>query len=164
MPDKVTTPPRSEMYPQSATPKPTVVLVPRPDPTPDSWYVERRDALMDGDAGMLPAGYTCADQRTEYESMAVAETNPPAATLDSISPNSFTLGGADFALQAIGTNFAADSIIVFDSSPLTTTFVSATELNSATILGSSLTTPKSIPVVVRRPESPDTAALTFSVA
>jgi hypothetical protein len=155
------TPQPPKMYPQSATPIQTT-LTPRPDPTPDSWYITRRDALMEGDTGTLPSGDTCVEQRTEYADLAVEETTPPAATLDSINPSSATAGGPDITLQAIGTGFAADSVIVFNASPLTTTFVSATELNSATILGSSLAA-GSFPVLVRRPASPDTAPVNLTV-
>jgi hypothetical protein len=117
---------------------------------------------MDGDAGMLPAGYTCADQRVEYETMAVEAATPPAATLDSINPTTAVAGGPDIQIQAIGTNFVSGDAIVFNSSPLTTTFTSATQLDSATILGSSLTA-GAMPVLVRR-GSTDTAPLTLTVS
>jgi hypothetical protein len=136
--------------------------MPRPDPTPDSWYVERRDALMEGDAGTLPSGDTCGEQRQEYADLAVESTTPAAATLDSIVPSSATVGGSDFSFQAIGTNFTAGDTIVFNASPLTTTFVSTTELGSATVLGSSLIA-GSFPVLVRR-GSTDTPPLNFTVA
>jgi hypothetical protein len=185
MPDKVVTPPASAMIPQTATPKaggsakvdqpaknlegatPSQhVLTPKPDPTPDSWYVTRRDALMDGDPGVLPDGSTCAEQRTEYADIAVAEATPPAgpaAALTSIAPAAFTIGGSDFQLVATGTDFAAGDTIVFGPSPLTTTFVSATELDSATIVGSSLQTAGPIPVVIRR-GAVDTAPVNFTVS
>jgi hypothetical protein len=140
-----------------------IVLVPKPEPTPDSWYIERRDALIEGDAGTLPAGYTCAEQRIEYSDMAVAEVTPPegpAATLTSINPTAATAGGPDVNIQAIGTNFVSGDAVVFNSAPLATTFTSATQLD-ATILGASLTA-GALPVVVRR-GAVDTAPLTLTV-
>ena len=82
MPDKVTTPPGSQMIPQTATPKaggsarvdqsvtaqegqtPSGhVLTPRPDPTPDQWYVDRRDALMEGDEAQDVVGWDADEPR-----------------------------------------------------------------------------------------------------
>jgi hypothetical protein len=136
------------------------VLTPRPDPTPDSWYITRRDAIIEGDPGVLPSGDTCAEQRTEYADIAVAESTPPAATLASIAPATGTVGQADFTLQAIGTDFASGDQIVINSVPSVTTFVSATEL-STPIVGSTLIA-GSFPVLVRR-GSVDTTPVNFTV-
>jgi hypothetical protein len=153
----------AEIKNQTATPPAATqhTLTPRPDPTPDSWYITRRDAILEGDAGTLPSGDTCADQRTEYADLAVEETTPAQATLDSINPAAGTVGMADFALQATGTNFAADSVVVFNATPLATTFVSVTELSGA-VIGATLAA-GAVPVLVRRPGSPDSAPLNFTV-
>lgn len=152
------------MRPGTATPLEApaqTAWAPKPDPTPDSWYVTRRDAILEGDDGTLPSGDSCVEQRQEYETLAVAETTPPAATLDSINPTAGTVGMADFNLQAIGTNFAADSVVVFNASALATTFVSTTELDGA-VIGATLAA-GSVPVLVRRPGTADTAPLNFTV-
>ena len=53
----------------------------------------------------------------------------PVPTLTSISPTSATAGGSVFVLTANGTNFAnsGESTIYWNGSPLTTTYVSATQ-------------------------------------
>ena len=159
MPNKVMQPPGSQMIPQTATPK-QLTLTPRPDPTPDSWQIDRRDALMEGDAGTLPSGSTCAEQREEYSDLAVEATTPAAATLTSITPATATLPSADLTLQAIGTGFVAGDQIVINSVPSATTVVSPTEL-STPITGSTLIA-GTFPVVVRR-GSTDTAPVNFTV-
>lgn len=63
---------------------------------------------------------------------------PPAEApvLTAISPESVTLqadGLGTFALTATGSGFSAESVIVFDGVDMATTFVSATELQAATV-------------------------------
>lgn len=135
-------------------------LTAKPDPTPDSWYITRRDALMDGDPGVLPSGDTCVEQRTEYSELAVEAGSPAAATLVSIAPATATVGGADFTLTATGTGFVAGDQIVINSVASPTTVVSATELNTP-LTGSTLIA-GAFPVVVRR-GSTDTPPQTLTV-
>src|SRR5204863_3644307 len=54
--------------------------------------------------------------------------NNPAPTLSWISPSSVTAGGAGFTLTATGTNFIAASILRWNGSDRTTTFMSSTQL------------------------------------
>jgi hypothetical protein len=135
-------------------------LTAKPEPTPDSWYITRRDALMDGDPGVLPSGDTCVEQRTEYSELAVEAGTPAAATLVSIAPATATVGGADFTLTATGTGFVSGDAIVVNNVPASTTLVSATELTTP-LVGANLTA-GALPVLVRR-GSTDTPPQTLTV-
>ena len=53
----------------------------------------------------------------------------PAITL--LSPSSATAGGPGFTLTVNGTGFVGTSVVNWNGSPLTTTFVSATQLTAA---------------------------------
>src|SRR2546427_888821 len=59
-------------------------------------------------------------------------TNPvPVPVLGALSPSSATAGGAAFTLTVNGTNFVASSVVRWNGSNRTTTFVSGTELRAA---------------------------------
>ena len=55
----------------------------------------------------------------------------PTPTITSISPSTVTAGGAAFTLTLTGTNFITGATVSFNSTALTTTFVSATQLTAA---------------------------------
>lgn len=55
----------------------------------------------------------------------------PAPSLASISPSSATAGGASFTLTANGTNFINGSVINWNGSALSTTYISATQLSAS---------------------------------
>ncbi len=55
----------------------------------------------------------------------------PTASLASLSPNSATPGGAAFTLTLTGANFPANSKVQWNGAPLTTAFVSASQLTAA---------------------------------
>jgi hypothetical protein len=57
--------------------------------------------------------------------------NNPAPTLTSISPNSRTAGGFPFTLTATGTNYVSGSVVRWNGSNRTTTYVSATKLKAS---------------------------------
>jgi len=61
----------------------------------------------------------------------------PAPTLTSISPASATAGGADFLLTVTGSNFVRNSVVRWNGSDRTTTFVTSTRL-TATVLASDI--------------------------
>src|SRR6184192_3092968 len=56
--------------------------------------------------------------------------NNPVPTTTSISPASTTAGSAQFTLTVNGTNFVSTSTVYWNGSPLTTTFVSSTQLTA----------------------------------
>lgn len=53
-----------------------------------------------------------------------------AATLTSVSPTSISAGGAAFTLTATGTGFTTASVVQWNGSALTTTFVSSTQVTA----------------------------------
>ncbi len=57
--------------------------------------------------------------------------NNPVPTTSAISPNPVAAGGSAFTLTVTGTNFNAQSIVRFNGSNRTTTFVNATTLQAA---------------------------------
>ncbi|MGH7496679.1 MAG: IPT/TIG domain-containing protein [bacterium] len=76
--------------------------------------------------------------------------NNPAPTSTSISPSSKTVGDAGFTMTVDGTNFVAGSVVRFNGSDRTTTFVSSTRL-TATVAASDLTTVGTFSVTVFNP-------------
>jgi YD repeat-containing protein len=71
-----------------------------------------------------PGGGTSGSQ-----TFTITSTNP-VPTLSSISPTSVSAGGAAFTLTATGTNFAITSVVRWNGSNRTTTYVSATQLQA----------------------------------
>jgi hypothetical protein len=69
-------------------------------------------------------------------SMTINPPTNPVPVLSSISPASAPVGGSDTTLDVIGTGFVPSSLVVWDATNLSTTFVSATHL--AATLGSAL--------------------------
>src|SRR2546429_2755210 len=59
----------------------------------------------------------------------ITATNP-VPTLTSISPNSTSVGGGTFTLTTTGTNFAITSVVRWNGTNRTTTFVSSTQLQA----------------------------------
>ena len=56
-------------------------------------------------------------------------TSADAPLISSLTPPNASVGGAPFTLVITGSNFTSSSVVTVDSSPRTTTFVSATELH-----------------------------------
>ncbi|MBZ5642600.1 MAG: choice-of-anchor D domain-containing protein [Acidobacteriia bacterium] len=76
--------------------------------------------------------------------------NNPVPTIASLSPNGTIAGGAGFTLTVNGTNFVATSVVNFNGSARTTSFVSATQL-TATIPSADIATVGSGNVTVTNP-------------
>jgi hypothetical protein len=76
--------------------------------------------------------------------------NNPAPTITSISPTSATTGGATFTLTVNGTNFIASSVVKWNGTVLTTSFVGATQV-TAQVPASDLATSGSASVTVTNP-------------
>lgn len=58
----------------------------------------------------------------------VTKSTLPPLKLNSISPTSVTVGGPSFMLTILGSGFSTYATVKWNSTPLTTTYVSATEL------------------------------------
>jgi len=93
----------------------------------------------------------------------ITATNPVPA-LSSISPTSAGAGGAAFTLTATGTNFAITSVVRWNGSNRTTTFVSHTQL-TAQISAADIATAGTVPVTVFTPTpgGGTSAASTFTI-
>jgi hypothetical protein len=70
---------------------------------------------------------------------------PPAIT--SLAPSLVVAGSGPFTLSVIGSNFVSGSTVLWNGTPLPTSFVSATQL-TASVLGSLIATPASALVTV----------------
>ena len=88
----------------------------------------------------------------------------PVVVLSSISPASAPVGSSAVSLSLTGKNFTSTSVVLWNGSPLATTFVNSTSL-TATIPASDFTTAATIPVTVQNPTAPASvsAAVNFQV-
>src|SRR5262249_43626106 len=82
--------------------------------------------------------------------------------ISSISPTCAGAGDPQFTLTVNGTNFVSTSIVNWNGSALTTTFVSFTQL-TATVPASSITNPGTASITVVSPCSATSNALTFPI-
>jgi prepilin-type N-terminal cleavage/methylation domain-containing protein len=73
--------------------------------------------------------------------------NNPLPTTTSIAPNATTTGGSQFTLTVNGTNFVGGSIVQWNGSALTTTFVSSSSL-TAVVPAASIASGGTVPVTV----------------
>ena len=94
----------------------------------------------------------------------IATASNPAPILSSINPNSTPSGSLDFTLTATGSNFITSSVIQWDGTNLTTTYVSATQLQ-ATISAASVASvgTASVTVFTPTPGGGTSSAQSFSV-
>ena len=76
--------------------------------------------------------------------------NNPSPTLATLSPSSATVGGAAFTLTVNGTNFNHSSVVTFNGTARTTTFVSATQLTIQVTTGD-IAALGSLPLFVTNP-------------
>ena len=93
----------------------------------------------------------------------IGAANTPV--LSSLSPNSATVGGAQFTLTANGSNFANGATVVWNGGLLSTTFVGATQL-TAIVPSSLIAATGSATITVNNPSGTLTTSnpLTFSIA
>lgn len=87
---------------------------------------------------------SCADGTFKF-------SNPnPAPAMASMSPTTLVAGGAAFTLTVNGTGFVKSSVVRWNGSPRTTTYVSATQLTAA-ITAADVATAGTISVTVSTP-------------
>jgi hypothetical protein len=93
-----------------------------------------------------------------------AVVNNPVPTLASISPTTAVANSGSFTLTVTGTNFINGSVINFNSTAKSTTYVSATTL-TATISNSDIAAAGTVPVTVTNsaPGGGTTSAVNFTV-
>ncbi|HLV81249.1 MAG TPA: choice-of-anchor tandem repeat GloVer-containing protein [Chthonomonadaceae bacterium] len=86
----------------------------------------------------------------------------PTPVLKSLSPASIDAGGPAFTLLVKGSSFANNSLVNWNASPLTTTYVSATELKAA-VPASLIASPGAAHVTVATPGGGASTAKTFTI-
>ncbi|KKP43137.1 MAG: Cell surface receptor IPT/TIG domain protein [Parcubacteria group bacterium GW2011_GWA2_33_14] len=74
----------------------------------------------------------------------------PIPVINSISPSAKTAGGLSFTLTVNGAGFISSSVVNFNASPRTTTYVSSTRL-TATITSTDITAVGNYPITVTSP-------------
>jgi uncharacterized protein (DUF1800 family) len=100
---------------------------------------------------------TSVADTTKSGNGAVALENP-VPTLTSVSPN--TIAPGSFSLTLTGSGFIKTSTVTFGGQPLTTTYVSATELQAAgTVTAAQV---GSVPVIVQNPDPGAAASSTLT--
>src|SRR4029079_14568299 len=85
-----------------------------------------------------------------------------APTVSSLSPTCATAGGPQFTLTVNGTNFVSGSTVNWNGSPLTTTFVSDTQL-TATVPAALIATAGTASITVVTPCGGTSNAQTFTI-
>jgi hypothetical protein len=90
-----------------------------------------------------------------------AANNTPAIV--GITPNITTAGSADLTITVSGANFISGAVVMFGTTALTTTFVSASQL-TAVVPAASLTNGGVINVTVVNPDKTASAAVGFAIA
>ncbi len=106
----------------------------------------------------LPGGGTSAAQTFTITA------NNPLPTLSSLSPNSATAGSGAFTLTANGSNFINGSVIKWNGTALTTTYISASQL-TASIPASNISAAgtAAITIFTPTPGGGTSGTLTFTV-
>jgi sugar lactone lactonase YvrE len=80
----------------------------------------------------ISAAYTSSNGFAPSSTSAVTlVVNQPVPAVTTLSPTSAIAGGAAFTLTVNGTNFVSASVVKWNATSLTTTFVSATQLTAA---------------------------------
>jgi uncharacterized protein (TIGR03437 family) len=87
----------------------------------------------------------------------------PPPTITTLSPPSATATGAAFTLTVTGTGFVSGALVKWNSTTLTTTFVSATQLTAA-VTANLISAAGIASVVVTNPGGTSSAATTFTIS
>jgi hypothetical protein len=93
---------------------------------------------------------------------AVSCSCPSTPSVSSISPSSATAGGAGFVLTVNGGNFNSNSVVTWNGTAATTTFVSGHQLTT-TIPGTDIAQPGTAEVYVYNPGSTGNSVATGSL-
>jgi len=91
-----------------------------------------------------------------------AQLSAPSLTIASVSPASIAAGSSSFAMTVKGTNFVSGAAVDFNGTPVTTAFVSATQL-TATIPANDVLTAGTALITVTNPDQQTSNAIAFSI-
>jgi len=105
--------------------------------------------------------------RTNIDDIAItdyATTNNPVPAATTLSPSSATAAGSAFTLTVTGSSFISSSVIKWNGTSLTTTYVSATQLTAAVPAANIATAgTASVTVFNTTPGGGTSSALTFTI-
>src|SRR3989441_621629 len=131
------------------------------------YYMPRVNANWDGTKFAWASNYGYNAGSVGYADIYIAElnvTNNLVPTVTSLSPTSTNAGGVAFTLTVNGTNFVSGSVVRWNSSARTTTFVSSTQLQAAITVGDIATVgTASVTVFSPTPGGGTSGALTFTI-
>ena len=136
----------------NGSPRPTTFVQPAGNPTPPPYLT----AVIPFSDRLAPGAFpiTVSNGNTLSNSMPFSVTAPssnfPAPTTTLLAPAGTTAGSAQFPLTVTGTNFLPCSVIQWNGTPRTTTYLGPTQL-STTILAADVATAGSVPVTVFTP-------------
>jgi probable HAF family extracellular repeat protein len=119
-------------------------------------------STLDSAAGLNNLGDVVGLESTGVFYGYAAFVSANGATLTSLNPNGTTVGGPTFTLTVNGSSFVSSATVQWNGSPLSTSFVSGTQLTAA-VPGSLIANAGSASVTVVNPGSTASNALTFSI-
>jgi uncharacterized protein (TIGR03437 family) len=102
------------------------------------------------------------NNRVRLLTPAQAPPPPAAAAIASLSPTSATVGGTAFTLTVNGSAFANGASVHWNSTALTTTFVSATQL-TAQVPASLIAAPGTVAITVLNPGAAASNSIAFTI-
>jgi hypothetical protein len=108
------------------------------------------------------ATITVSNTPTAVSGAATFTIGAPPPAIGTLLPNAATAGGASFTLTVDGAGFIQGAVVLWNGSPLTTTFVQANEL-SAAVPASLLAVKGTAAVSVRNPDGSTSNSLTFTI-
>ena len=88
---------------------------------------------------------------------------PPAPAVTSLAPSSATVGGQAFTLTVKGSGFVSGAKVEWNKSPLTTTYVSGSQLTAA-VPASLIAAAGSVSVTVANPSGSVSSPVTFTIS
>ena len=108
------------------------------------------------------ASVTVANSASMVSPQSPFTINPPAPAITTLNPSSATVGGATFTLTVNGSNFLSGDIVQWNSTGLSTTLVSATQL-TASVPASLIASASTASVTVADVNGNVSAAVSFTV-
>ena len=111
----------------------------------------------------LTATYS-GDTRTQASTSNIVTINvvPPTPTVSGLSPSSATAGGPAFTLTVNGQSFVSGAVVQWNGAPLTTTFVSGTQM-TASVSAGLIASAGSAAITVTNPGGAASAPATFTI-
>jgi len=122
------------------------------DPT---WLIQGSDGNFYGTAGYVPGS-------TATGTVFQISLSAPAPVVKSLSPSSINAGGPGFTLIVKGSSFASNSTVNWNGSPLSSSYVSISELKAA-VPASLIATPGTGQITVSTPGGGASTAKTFTI-